>query len=59
MLRSMARPAVALSKMSFDSENEKVIYRAGFNAMLGIDRIKILKHIAKKELAPPEGHPAD
>jgi len=58
MLRYMARPTVALSKMTFDSENQKVIYRAGFNAMPGTDRIEILRHIAKKDRAPPEGHPA-
>jgi len=39
----MARPAVALSEMTFDFENEKVVYRAGFNAMLGTDRIEILR----------------
>jgi len=41
MLRYMARPAVALSKMSFDPKNEKVVYRANFIAMLRIDRIEV------------------
>ena len=58
MLRYMARPAVVLSNMTFDSENEKVVYRAYFNAMQGFDRIEILRYIAKKDRAPPEGHPA-
>jgi len=58
MLRYMARVAVALSKMTFDFENEKVVYRAGFNAMLGTDRFEILRHIAKKDRVPPEGRPA-
>jgi len=49
---------VALSKMTFDPKNEKVIYRANFNAMLGTDRIEILEHIAIKDRAPPEGHSA-
>jgi len=38
-LRYMARPAVALSNRIFDSENEKVVYRANFNAMLGFERM--------------------
>jgi len=58
MLRCMARPAVALSKMFLDPKKEKVIHRAIFNAMLGTDRIEILRHNAKKDRAPPEGHPA-
>ena len=57
MLRTMARPTVALSKISFDPKKEKVVYRANFNSMLGTDRIEILRHIAKKERAPPEEHP--
>jgi len=40
-------PTVALSKMSFDPKNEKVVYRAGFNVMLETDRIEILRQIAK------------
>jgi len=49
MLRYMARPAVALSKMSFDPKDEKVIYIAGFNALLGTDRIEVetLEFVAK------------
>jgi len=58
MLRYMAKPTVALSIMSFDPKNEKVVYRAIFNAMLGTERIEILRHLAKKNRARPEGHPA-
>jgi len=56
MLRYMARPAVALSKMTFDSENEKVIYRANFNAMLGTDRIEVesLEFVAKVLMHVPD-----
>jgi len=56
MLRYMIRPAVALSKMTFDSENEKVIYRANFNAMLGTDRIEIdpLEFVAKVLMHVPD-----
>jgi len=38
MLRYIIRLAVALSRKTFDSENEKVIYRANFNTMLGTGR---------------------
>jgi len=56
MLRSMKRPTVALSKMTFDSENGKVIYRANFNAMLGTDRIEVepLEFIAKVLMHVPD-----
>jgi len=56
MLRYMARPAVALAKMTFDSENEKVIYRANFNAMPGTDRIEVdpLEFVAKVLMHVPD-----
>ena len=56
MLRYMARPAVALSKMTFDPKNEKVIYRANFNAMLGTDRIEVdpLEFVAKVLMHVPD-----
>ena len=56
MLRYMARPTVALSKMFFDPENEKVIYRAGFNDILGNDRIEVdpLEFVAKVLMHIPE-----
>ena len=58
MLRYMARPAVALSKMSFDPKNEKVIYRAGLNTMLGTDRIEVepLEFVAKVLMHVPNKH---
>jgi len=56
MLRYMARPAVALSKMTFDSENKTVVYRANFNAMPGTDRIEVdpLEFIAKDLIHVPD-----
>jgi len=56
MARYKIRPAVALSKMSSDPENEKVVYRANFNAMLGTDRIEVdsLEFIAKVLMHVPD-----
>jgi len=56
MLRYMARPAAALSKISFDPERGKVIYRASFYAMLGTDRIEVepLEFIAKVLMHIPD-----
>jgi len=56
MLRYMKRPAVALSKMTFDPENEKVVYRVDFNAMLGTDRIEVdpLEFVAKVLMHVPD-----
>jgi len=58
MLRYMARPAVALSRMTFDYKNEKVIYRANFNAMPGTDRIEVepLEFVAKVLMHVPNKH---
>lgn len=41
MLRYMKRPAVALSKIAFDSDSGKVVYMADFNPLLRTDRIEV------------------
>jgi len=44
--------------MPFNSENERVIYRANFNAMLGTDRIEVdpLEFVAKVLMHAPDKH---
>ncbi len=56
MLRYMKRPAVALSRITLDSDGRRVVYTAGFNPMLGTDRIEVdpLEFVAKVMMHLPE-----